>query len=48
MAWELLAQQPTLLPPVARFFAGVFLILVVEVVILAFVLYLFSRYGKEE
>lgn len=46
MVWEMAAQ--TLFSPLTRFFAGVFLILVVEVFILAFVLYLFSKYGKEE
>jgi hypothetical protein len=48
MAWEMLAQQPTLFPPVARFFIGLLLILVIEGSAVLFALWLWSKYGKDE
>lgn len=47
MLWEI-AQQPTLFPPVARFFIALLLILLVEGSAVLFGLWLVSKYGKEE
>jgi hypothetical protein len=44
MIWEL----ALLLPPVARFFAGLFLVLVIAVGSALFILWIYTHYGEDE
>jgi hypothetical protein len=46
MLWEI--AQPTLFPPVARFFIALLLILVVEGSAILFAFWVYSKYGEDE
>ena len=46
MAWEM--AELALFPPVARFFIGLFMILVIEGTAVLFAFWLSSKYGQDE